>query len=336
MVLRTVPCTVVLPIVSLLVPLCAQEAPAWRDPSSHQVQFVTVDDDVRLEVLDWGGSGRPLVLLAGLSNTAHVYDDFAPKLTANYRVYGITRRGFGASSVPAGGYDADRLGDDVLAVFDSLKLTRPVLAGHSFAGSELSSIGSRHPDRVAGLVYFDAVFPYSFDNGKGPSLEYFKEVNTQLDKAASRIPAPSAADRASFAAYQAYNKRYNGLTYPEAEVHNQHLPTPDGSVGKLRAPLRVFLAAFAGMKKFADIRAPALAFIADPQDLGPWFNTSEDPEAHRVVALALTFKEGILKAFEEGVPSARVVRMPNVNHYVFLTNEADVLREMNAFIAVLK
>jgi len=123
MVLRVVPSTIVLPIVSLLVPLCAQEAPVWHDPSSHQVQFVTVDDDVRLEVLDWGGSGRPLVLLAGLGNTAHLYDDFAPKLTAHYHVYGITRRGFGASSVPAGSYDADRLGDDVLAVFDSLKLT---------------------------------------------------------------------------------------------------------------------------------------------------------------------------------------------------------------------
>ena len=166
MVLRTVTSAVVLPIISLLVPLCASEAPAWRDPSSHQAQFVTVDDSVRLEVLDWGGTGRPLVLLAGLGFTAHVYDDFAPKLTTNYHVYGITRRGFGASSVPAAGYDADRLADDVLAVLDSLKLTRPVLAGHSYAGSELSSIGSRRPDRVAGLVYFDAVFPYSFDNGR--------------------------------------------------------------------------------------------------------------------------------------------------------------------------
>ena len=88
-----------------------------------------MDDGVRLEVLEWGGTGRPLVLLAGLGFTAHAYGDFAPKLTANYHVYGITRRGFGASSVPADGYDADRLADDVVAVLDSLKLTRPVLAG---------------------------------------------------------------------------------------------------------------------------------------------------------------------------------------------------------------
>ena len=67
----------------------------------HTVQFVTVDKDVKLEVLDWGGSGRPVVLLAGLGNNAHVFDKFAPKLTGTYHVYGITRRGFGASSAPA-------------------------------------------------------------------------------------------------------------------------------------------------------------------------------------------------------------------------------------------
>ena len=149
----------------------AQETAAWRDPSPHRVQFVDVDENVRLEVLDWGGAGRPIVLLSGLGNTAHVFDDFAPKLTADYHVYGITRRGFGASSAPASGYAADRLGDDVLAILDSLKLTKPVLAGHSIAGEELSSVSSRHPDRVAGLVYLDASYQYAFDNGKGSTLE---------------------------------------------------------------------------------------------------------------------------------------------------------------------
>jgi pimeloyl-ACP methyl ester carboxylesterase len=42
------------------------------------------------------------------------------------------------------------------------------------------------------------------------------------------------------------------------------------------------------------------------------------------------------KAFEEGVPGARVVRLANADHYVFLSNEADVLRELRAFIAGLR
>jgi hypothetical protein len=42
------------------------------------------------------------------------------------------------------------------------------------------------------------------------------------------------------------------------------------------------------------------------------------------------------KAFEDGVPSARVVRLAQAYHIVFLSNEADVLREMRAFFATLK
>ena len=69
----------------------------WKDPSSHVSRFIAVGQDVRLEVLDWGGAGRPLVLLPGGGNTAHVFDNFAPKLTSDFHVYGITRRGFGES-----------------------------------------------------------------------------------------------------------------------------------------------------------------------------------------------------------------------------------------------
>jgi len=32
---------------------------------------------------------------------------------------------------------------------------------------------------------------------------------------------------------------------------------------------------------------------------------------------------------------SKVVRIPNADHYVFVSNEADVLREINAFIAGL-
>jgi non-heme chloroperoxidase len=135
----------------------AQPVAEWRDPSPHRATMVIAERDVTLEVLNWGGAGRPIVLLAGLGNTAHVFDDFAPRLRAVGHVYGITRRGYGKSSVPSQGYDADRLADDVLAVLDALKLERPLLIGHSIAGEELSSLAARYPMRARGLVYLDAV-----------------------------------------------------------------------------------------------------------------------------------------------------------------------------------
>lgn len=162
---------------------------SWHDPSPHGIRFVTVDNNVQLEVLDWGGSGRPLVLLAGLGNTAHVFDEFALKLTAANHVYGITRRGFGASSAPASGYAADRMGDDVLAVLDALKLSRPVLVGHSGGGSEMSSIGARHPERVAGLVYLDAGYGYAY---YGRTLGDLGNDTIDLLRALDRLQAHSS------------------------------------------------------------------------------------------------------------------------------------------------
>jgi non-heme chloroperoxidase len=77
------------------------KASAQTDSSPHKVQFVTVEEGVQLEVLDWGGSGWPLIFLAGAGDTAHRFDGFAPQFTAHHHVYGITRRGSGASSKPA-------------------------------------------------------------------------------------------------------------------------------------------------------------------------------------------------------------------------------------------
>jgi len=169
----------------------------WKtDPSPHTVQFVDVDKDVKLEVLDWGGTGRPLIFLAGLGGTAHVFDKFALNFIGSYHVYGITRRGFGASSAPTptgANYSADRLGDDVLAVMDALKLERPVIAGHSIAGEELSSIGSRHPERVAALVYLDAGYPYAFyDSAKGNLEIDLMELRKKLD---TMMPGAGGGDR---------------------------------------------------------------------------------------------------------------------------------------------
>jgi non-heme chloroperoxidase len=181
-------------LVSLVVPLYSQLPAAWKDPSRHITRFVSVGKNVRLEVLDWGGSGKPLVLLAGGGDTAHVFDDFAPKLTAGFHVYGITRPGFGESGFSASEYGAARLGDDVLTVLDSLKLKRPVLVGHSLAGEELSSVASRHPGRLAGLVYLDAGYPYAFDNGKGPTMKEFQDIG------GPQPPPPTEFDLASLSA----------------------------------------------------------------------------------------------------------------------------------------
>jgi pimeloyl-ACP methyl ester carboxylesterase len=312
--------------------LYSQQSAPWRDASPHAVQFVTVEKNIQLEVLDWGGSGRPVVLLAGGGYTAHVFDDFAPKLTSSFHVYGITRRGFGESGFSAEDYGADRLGDDVLAVLDALKLSRPVLVGHSIAGEELSSVANRHPERVAGLVYLDAAYPYAFDNGKGPTLKQMQEIS------GPHPPPPSEADLASFRALQQCYLRVLGFTYPDGELRQQWNSNPDGRVAKHR-DFPGYATILSGMKKYASIPVPALAIFAIPHGQGKWVDGSTDPkvfEAAKAYSAALTpLTESQEKAFANGVPTARVVRLPGADHFVFLSNEADVLREMRAFLAGL-
>src|SRR5579871_6893136 len=107
----------------------------WRHALAA-VSLLGVAPRVALEVLDWGGTGAPLVFLAGLGNTAHVFDEFAPRFTDRFHVLAITRRGYGASGHPSDGYDIGTLATDVAVVCDRLHLERVVLAGHSLAGDE--------------------------------------------------------------------------------------------------------------------------------------------------------------------------------------------------------
>jgi non-heme chloroperoxidase len=317
-------------LVSFLIPLYSQQPTKGNDPSQHITRFVAVDKNVRLEVLDWGGSGTPLLLLAGGGDTAHVFDDFAPKLTDSFHVYGITRRGFGESGFSAEGYGADRLGDDVVAVLDALKLSRPVLAGHSIAGEELSSVANRHPERVVGLVYLDAAYPYAFDDGRVPTIKQIQGIR------GPQPPPPEESDLASFSALQQYYLRVLGFTYPEGELRQQWNSNPDGRVAKHR-DFPGYATIMSGMKKYTAVPVPALAIFAIPHSQGKWVDNSKDTkvrEAARAYSAALTpLTENQAKAFENGVPTARVVRLPGAHHYVYLSNEADVLREMRAFLS---
>jgi pimeloyl-ACP methyl ester carboxylesterase len=308
----------------------ATKETAWTDPSPHSVQFIGVESDIKLEVLDWGGSGRPLVLLAGLGNTAHVFDKLAPKLSATNHVYGITRRGFGASSAPSPSgdatYAADRLGDDVLAVLDALKLNRPVLAGHSLGGEELSSVGSRHPERVAGLIYLDAGYSYAYyDRSRGDLGIDLADLRKKLDQLQ---PGKSPKDPR----HLIEELLSTSLPGFERDLKERLKNLPETPTAQPQVP-PITQAILAGVQKYTDIRVPALAIYALPHATGQPYKDDAARAAAEARDEATTGAQA--KAFENGVPSARVVRLPHANHYVFFSNEADVLREMNAFLGNL-
>jgi pimeloyl-ACP methyl ester carboxylesterase len=333
--MRTTVLAVALLAADLVAPAFSQQQPAsWPDPSPHTQRFVSVEKNVRLEVLDWGGTGTPVVLLAGGGNTAHVFDDFAPKLTTDHHVYGITRRGFGASGFSTAENALDRLRDDVLGVIDALKLERPGLVGHSIAGAELSAVATASPNRVSALVYLDAGYPYAFDNGQGPTMNEFQVSGP-------RFPRPSESDLASFSSLQMWDAEVFGFRKPEAEFRHTWDSDSRGRPRKERdSPgSQAFAVIMANTKKYTAISVPALMIFAIPHTPENWIAKSTDSAIRDAARIYFTTidaaAERQARQIEAAVPTARVVRL-HAAHHVFLSNETDTLREMRAFFAGLK
>jgi non-heme chloroperoxidase len=183
-------------------------------------------------------------------------------------------------------------------VLDALKLERPVLVGHSVAGEELSSIGARHSDRIAALIYLDAAWDRTY------VLPQDNKRSADFDKVG--IPAQPKPNPERF--------------------------DPRDAIG-------------AGVEKpdYASIRIPALALYAAPgtwKEMMPGVPEFTDPEkraaAERVVAHMARTRKYMEDTFRSGVANSRVIEIPGASHYVFRTNEADVLREMRAFLGSLR
>ena len=291
-----------------------------------------------LEVLDWGGRGRPIVLLAGGGDTAHVFDDFAPKLQSftRHHVYAITRRGFGASGYEATNDPADRLGEDVVAVIESLKMKRPILAGHSIAGAEMSWIANNHPERVAGLIYIEAGYSYAFDDGNGASVMEMMALH------APQPPPPGPNDLASFGALDNYYERVNGFRFPESELRQQRELAPNGTVGEYRNSLGgdILMRLLTHPNRYSRISVPALFLFANPHSSGIWVDHDTDPavrtaaNAYSIALSALTEKQE--NSVKKGVPNSHVVTISGANHYIYLSDEDSVLTEMRPFISTLR
>ena len=194
-------------------------------------------------------------------------------------------------------------------------------------------MGSRYPEKIAGLIYLDAGYSYAFYDpaqgdqtidllelrakmelllpGRGPTGQGLKQLIEQILK--TSLPLFEKDLRQTLKALQ-----------------DAPQPPPGGPVPPSPAP-SVSDAILAGRRKYTEIRVPVLAIFADPHNPGP--PISNDPAAKEAFQGSDRIRmETVTKAFENGIRSARVVRLPDAHHYVFLSNESDVLREMNAFL----
>lgn len=103
--------------------------------SRARSEYIKVEPKVHLHVTDLG-KGRPIVLIPGWPLSDEMYEyQYNDLINNNFRVIGITLRGFGKSDKPYGEYNYDVHAQDVKRVLEKLKIKDAVLVGFSMGGA---------------------------------------------------------------------------------------------------------------------------------------------------------------------------------------------------------
>lgn len=305
-------------------PTTAEE---WTDQAPHREGTVSVNG-ASINYLDWGGSGRPLILIHGNIQNAHVFDALVPLLGSDFRVIAYTRRGFGRSS-KVGPFDAATFTEDLRALMDSLGIARAHLAGWSLGGNEVTRMAGLYPDRVDRIVYLDA----GYDWADPASAAAFQAMPMNL------VPSDSALR--SVAAYQDW---ILGLFAPTlvdrslmaANVRGMVDIQPDGGVRPVTSDsvaAQVATNFMADRRDYTRVKAPALAIYSEV-----FLDATHGDSVQRAKTLAweqglfAPFRVKSIERIKREVPSVEVVFVPGAHPDFVITYRDTVAAAMRRFL----
>ncbi|MCX6270936.1 MAG: alpha/beta hydrolase [Bacteroidetes bacterium] len=125
-----------------------------------KLEYIEVEPNVRLHITDFG-EGRPIVLIPGWPFDDEMYEYQYKELTDNnFRVIGITLRGFGKSDKPYGSYGYDVHASDIKNILCKLEIENAILGGFSMGGAiAIRYVTLDNGAHVSKLALFGAAAP---------------------------------------------------------------------------------------------------------------------------------------------------------------------------------
>lgn len=259
-------------------------------------------EGVRLACRDFGGVGRPVLLLHGLAGHGEEWAQTASWLTARCRVVALDARGHGRSERVPRDVSRDAQVADASFVVEELGLSPVVVVGQSAGGLSALSLAARRPELVRGLVLVDAS-----PMGGGEEVE---SAARAIGEALGAWPVPftSRAAAASF-----FEDRFGGTVAAEAWTHG--LERRDGAWWprfEVEVMVQTLRAAIAepSWEEWARISCPTLLVRAG--------NGVVDPR--------------VAEEMMERLPGARLVEVPDAAHDLHLDRPDEWRRALTDFL----
>jgi len=299
------------------------------DSSAYAERFV-VANGIRLEYLDWGGTGSALILIHGGGDNPHNFDDLAPAFRERFHVIAYARRGEGRSEAKPP-YDTATFTEDLRGLMDALGISQADLIGWSMGGNEITGMAALHPERVRKIVYLEA----AYDWGDPDFAKAFKVIESSL------LDPPTSALN-SFDAFRAYEKsadytQLDDMSRIDAYLRDLVIVQPDGTL-KFRTSSDVMNATMASVlrdrRDYTKVRCPVLAIYSST-----FLDThASDPERRREAIdwerkYMIPFREKSEARIRRELRDVRVVNVSGTHDDFVFTSKERVVQEVRKFLS---
>ena len=219
-------------------------------PITEHVVTASGGHQLRYATRRGGGAGITLVFVHGWPDSWRSFQPVLDALSPTIGAISVSLRGFGGSEAPPAGYTPDDFAADVVDLAEHLDLTSAVFVGHSMGTLVVQRLAALRPDLVAGLVLIGGLNRLPDD--------VYDEVWSVVENLADPISEQFVREFQS-----------STLAAPVSDVFFDQLVAES-----LRAPARVWRAAFAGIRTMppaddANITAPTLLVWGDHDALVP-------------------------------------------------------------------
>ncbi len=270
----------------------------------------------KFEALDFGGGGLPPVIFThGTGLEAHLWKPYAEALSDRFHCYALNARGHGGSSNGFESFAWGEMAADLISFIDHFKIARPVAIGHSMGAATIVLAEGLRPGSIGRAVLIDPIILQ-------PSW-YQGEWTTRNDMMAARTlkrrhtwPSHQAMiesfrDRAPFDTWQ-----------PEyLELYAHHGTEPSGADSAIRLKCTPQTESRCYLGGHQTDPAPAVAGFTPPTML---LRGAADTDTRSLT---------LFKELGETFPDVRTVEIKGGTHFVPMERPADVLGEIDRFIA---